>query len=141
MKFLIIKLNQQSFVKVAAMSANDNQPKSDGKPKYDWYQTELYVVVTVMIRNLNADNVNIDYGDQTADLTCKLENDSEYKLNLKLSHPIIPKESSFKVTTSKVELKMKKIDSVRWECLGEDSEHEPCNVTVSNNIEQEVLQT
>ena len=128
------------------MSASDNQPKSDGKPKYDWYQTELYVVVTVMIRNLNADNVNIDYGEQTADLTCKLENDSEYTLNLKLSNPIIPKESSFKVTSSKVELKMKKVDTVRWESLelssNSNSKHELCNVAVSNNIEQQtVLQT
>ena len=123
------------------MSSTDNQPKSDGKPKYDWYQTELYVVVTVMIRNLNADNVNIDYGEKTADLKCKLENDSEYELNLNLSHSIIPKESSFKVTSSKVELKMKKADSDRWESLELDSKHEPCNITVSNNIEQGVLQT
>lgn len=122
-------------------TTNNDQTKSDGKPKYDWYQTEQYVVVTVMIRNLNADNVNIDYGEETADLTCKLENDSDYKLNLKLSKEIIPKESSFKVTSSKVELKMKKADTVRWASLEVDSKNEPCNVTVSNNIEQGVLQT
>jgi len=137
----IVEANSPTAKKFA-MSATDNQPKTDtGKPKYDWYQTELYVVVTVMIRNLSADNVNIEFGEQTADLTCKLENDSEYKLNLKLSNPIIPKESSFKVTTSKVELKMKKVESVRWEILELDPKHEPCNIAVSNNIEQSVLQT
>lgn len=97
-----------------------------GKVRYDWYQTEAYVVVTVMIRNLIAEQVNVEFSDDTADLSCRLDENTEYTLHLQLFRQINCKESSFKVTSSKVELKMKKAESNRWQQLeaqsGQDGE-------------------
>ena len=33
--------------------------------RYDWYQTETHVIVTLMIKNVKQENVNVEYGDQT----------------------------------------------------------------------------
>lgn len=120
------------------MSGSEGRASANGKPRYDWYQTEAYVVVTVMIRNLNAENVSVEFTELTADLSCKMEENTEYALHLQLYRKINTKESSFKVTSSKVELKMKKAESTRWahlESAGESSTLEAPQtlVVVSNN--------
>lgn len=108
------------------MSGQENLNRfATGKPRYDWYQTDAYIVVTVMIRNLTAENVVVDFTEDTASLCCKLAEDTEYTLNLKLYKNINCKESSFKVTVSKVELKMKKAESNRWQHL--ESEDKDAN--------------
>ena len=33
--------------------------------RYDWYQTETHVIVTLMIKNVKQENVNVEYGDKT----------------------------------------------------------------------------
>lgn len=33
--------------------------------RFDWYQTETHVVVTLMIKKSKKENVNVDYGEKT----------------------------------------------------------------------------
>ncbi|GLD46782.1 protein SGT1 homolog isoform X1 [Lates japonicus] len=91
--------------------------------KHDWYQTEAQVIVTVMVKNVPKDGVCINFMEKELDAKIQLASGESYSLNLHLLHPIIPQQSSFKILTTKVEIKMKKTDAIRWEKLeGEGQE-------------------
>ncbi|NWI59746.1 SGT1 protein, partial [Calyptomena viridis] len=74
------------------------------KIKYDWYQTESQVIVTIMVKNAQKDDVSVQFSEK--EVIC-----------LDLLHSIVPEQSTFKVLSTKVEIKMKKPEAVRWEKL------------------------
>ena len=81
---------------------------------HDWYQTETQVVVEVRIKKLTGEMVKVEMGDTTLSVTAKLPTGSEYSLELDLAHPILPLQSSYKILSTKIEIKLKK-------CEGEPS--------------------
>ncbi|XP_023154000.1 protein SGT1 homolog isoform X3 [Amphiprion ocellaris] len=85
--------------------------------KHDWYQTENQVIVTVMVKNVPKDGVRVIFSEKELSATIKLASGENYNLHLHLQHPIIPQQSSFRILTTKVEIKMKKTDATRWEKL------------------------
>ncbi|XP_070553915.1 protein SGT1 homolog [Ptychodera flava] len=87
------------------------------KIRHDWYQTETHVVVTIMIKNAKSDQVQVDFTDKTVSVTVKLPSDSDYNLELDLAHSIVPDKSVTKVLGSKIELKLKKVEGIRWSLL------------------------
>ncbi|KAL9973430.1 hypothetical protein ACROYT_G019890 [Oculina patagonica] len=94
------------------------QPKPAApKPRYDWYQTETHVVVTLMIKNTKQENVNVEYGDKTLSATVKLPSGSDFSLELDLAHSIVPAQCKTRVMSTKIELKMKKAEGIRWSSL------------------------
>ncbi|XP_050686893.1 protein SGT1 homolog isoform X1 [Eriocheir sinensis] len=92
------------------------------KIKHDWYQTEAFVIVTVLVKNLKKEDVKVDFTEKTASVSAPLPSGSEYSLELDLCHPINPEQSGFRVVPSKVEIKMKKVDGIRWATLEGDGE-------------------
>jgi len=91
------------------------------KIKHDWYQTETAVVVEVRIKNLKKEDVNIDFQPQSLSVSANLTAGSEYSLEVDLSHEIVPDKSTYKVLSTKLEIKMLKRDGLRWTVLeGED---------------------
>uniref|UniRef100_A0A4W5JQI5 SGT1 homolog, MIS12 kinetochore complex assembly cochaperone n=1 Tax=Hucho hucho TaxID=62062 RepID=A0A4W5JQI5_9TELE len=53
----------------------------------------------------------------------KLPSGEDFSLNMNLLHPIVPQHSTFKVLSTKVEVKMQKTEGIRWEKLeGEGQE-------------------
>lgn len=90
------------------------------KISHDWYQTETHVVVEVRIKKLSADQCKVDMGDTTLSVTAKLPTGSEYSLELDLAHPILPLQSSYKIMSTKIEIKLKKAEGVRWAALEGD---------------------
>ncbi|XP_028283763.1 protein SGT1 homolog isoform X2 [Parambassis ranga] len=91
--------------------------------KHDWYQTESQVIVTVMVKNVPKDGVSVSFTEKELSARIQLASEENYSLNLHLLHPIIPQQSTFKILTTKVEIKMKKTDAIRWEKLeGEGQE-------------------
>lgn len=85
--------------------------------KYDWYQTESHVCVTVLAKNLNPAAVNVEFTASTMTMKAKLPDGMDYELHLNLSYPIVPDQCSFSVMKTKVEIKMKKSDGIRWSLL------------------------
>ena len=50
-------------------------------------------------------------GDTNLSVTAKLPgSDSEYSLELDLAHPILPLQSSYKIMSTKIEIKLKKAE-------------------------------
>ncbi|XP_030056417.1 protein SGT1 homolog isoform X2 [Microcaecilia unicolor] len=87
------------------------------KVKYDWYQTESQVIITVMIKNLQKNDVDINFYEKELSALIRLPSGEDYRLNLLLLHPIAADQSTFKVLSTKVEIKLKKQEAIRWEKL------------------------
>nr|XP_060616100.1 protein SGT1 homolog [Anolis sagrei ordinatus] len=104
----------EEAINTGSRSEVQSQPT---KPKYDWYQTESHVIVTVMIKNVKKDEVNRHFLERELNALVKLSSEEECSLNLHLLPPIIPEQSSFKVLSTKIEIKMKKPEAIRWEKL------------------------
>ncbi|NXG62953.1 SGT1 protein, partial [Hemiprocne comata] len=85
--------------------------------RYDWYQTESQVIVTIMIKNAQKDGVCVQFSEKEMNASVRLPSGEDYNLKLVLLHSIVPEQSTFKVLSTKVEIKMKKPEAVRWEKL------------------------
>ncbi|XP_046421395.1 protein SGT1 homolog isoform X2 [Neodiprion fabricii] len=102
--------------------ANGDAPVTNGKPaisgpkiKYDWYQTETHVVVTILAKH--SQDVKVEYGERTLSVSAKLPSGNEYSLELDLAHHLVTEQCSYKVAPSKIEIKLKKRDGLRWTVL------------------------
>ncbi|NWZ10230.1 SGT1 protein, partial [Agelaius phoeniceus] len=84
---------------------------------YDWYQTESQVIVTIMIKNAQKDDVSVQFLERKMNASVRLPSGEDFNLKLDLLHSIVPEQSTFKVLSTKVEIKMKKPEAVRWEKL------------------------
>lgn len=103
------------------------------KIKHNWYQTETHVVVIVHAKN--CENVKISCGENTLSVSAQLPTGSDYSLELDLARPIVPDQCSHKISPTKIEIKLKKKDGLRWETLE--------GVPIQNNVQpipQEILQ-
>uniref|UniRef100_F6YN37 SGT1 homolog, MIS12 kinetochore complex assembly cochaperone n=1 Tax=Monodelphis domestica TaxID=13616 RepID=F6YN37_MONDO len=85
--------------------------------KYDWYQTESQVIITLMIKNIQKNNIKVEFSENELSAVVNLPSGEDYNLKLSLLHPIIPEQSTFKILSTKIEIKMKKSEAVRWEKL------------------------
>ncbi len=73
---------------------------SDGKIKHDFYQTDAHVTVEIRVKGLKAEDVNVDFSEQSLTVTAKLpvEGNKEFKLDIDpLFAEIHPQQSSYKV--------------------------------------------
>ncbi|XP_065120855.1 protein SGT1 homolog [Paramisgurnus dabryanus] len=87
------------------------------KTRHDWYQTESQVVVTIMMKNAKKDDVFVNFSEKQLTAVVKLLSEDDYCLNLHLLHPIVPEQSTFRILSTKIEIKMKKTEAIRWEKL------------------------
>uniref|UniRef100_A0A8B9NFX9 SGT1 homolog, MIS12 kinetochore complex assembly cochaperone n=1 Tax=Accipiter nisus TaxID=211598 RepID=A0A8B9NFX9_9AVES len=101
----------------SALTENAQQQPLPPKIKYDWYQTESQVIVTIMIKNAQKDDVSVQFSEKEMNASVRLPSGEDYNLKLVLLHSIVPEQSTFKVLSTKVEIKMKKPEAVRWEKL------------------------
>ncbi|NWR64000.1 SGT1 protein, partial [Bucorvus abyssinicus] len=85
--------------------------------RYDWYQTESQVIVTIMIKNAQKDDISVQFSEKEMNASVRLPSGEDYNLKLVLLHSIVPEQSTFKVLSTKIEIKMKKPEAVRWEKL------------------------
>ena len=94
---------------------------TDARITRDWYQTETQVVIEIRIKKLAANKVKVDIGETDLSVTAKLpDRDTEYSLEVELAHPVMPAQSSYKVMSTKIEIKLKKAEGVRWSALEGD---------------------
>ncbi|XP_025914744.1 protein SGT1 homolog isoform X3 [Apteryx rowi] len=107
----------QKLDTVSQTEVNIQQQPLPSKIKYDWYQTESQVIVTIMIKNAQKDAVSVQFSEREMNASVRLPSGEDYNLKLVLLHSVVPEQSTFKVLSTKVEIKMKKPEAVRWEKL------------------------
>ncbi|XP_071399066.1 protein SGT1 homolog isoform X1 [Centroberyx affinis] len=104
-------------------NGSNNRTPAAPPVKHDWYQTESQVIVTIMAKNVPKDGVCVNFMERELSATVQLASLEDYCLNLHLLYSIVPQQSTFKVLATKVEIKMKKTEAIRWETLeGEGQE-------------------
>lgn len=84
------------------------------KLRYDWYQTDSLVVITILLKNMKEENVKVELTESTLSFSAKLPSGSEYNIELDLAYPIVPENSTYRVLSSKIEIKMQKSECMRW---------------------------
>ncbi|XP_076822820.1 protein SGT1 homolog [Clavelina lepadiformis] len=104
--------------------ADDNADTTDTigprVPRYDWYQTDSHVVVSILVKKLAKEHVTASYDSQSLRVRIFPPDQAEMRLDLFLSNQVIPEKCHTKVSPSKVECKMAKSESSRWPSLEGD---------------------
>lgn len=114
-------------------------PQEQPKIKHDWYQTETTVVIEVRIKGLNKDQVTVEFQPRELSVSALIpqRNNAEYNLEIDLAHEIQPEKCTFKVLSTKLEIKMMKKDGIRWTVLeGEDPLPLPATSVKTGNEQQ-----
>lgn len=101
-------------------SENVNVKPVSPKLKYDWYQTDAYVTVNVLIKNLIESEVKVAYEEKYVSINLP----SGEIFNLSLSKAIVASKCSYRVKPTKIELKLKKLNEDLWTNLEAAKESE-----------------
>ncbi|XP_023024371.1 suppressor of G2 allele of skp1 [Leptinotarsa decemlineata] len=96
-------------------STSLNKPKL--QVKHDWYQTETAVVITVLVKNMRESYLNVSFDNNKVMVALSHPDFEHCELCFNLSHIIIPEQCSYKLSSTKVEIKLKKSEDIRWEKL------------------------
>ena len=88
--------------------------------KHDWYQSETHVVVEIRMKNLDKEHTEVEFKERK--FTLKVKKEEVFKMDL--DKRINPEDSTFKVMSTKVEVKMKKVVGERWERMERKEERE-----------------
>ncbi|CAG8452061.1 8754_t:CDS:2 [Cetraspora pellucida] len=97
---------------------------SQSRVRHEWYQNENFVVISIFIKNVKQETVDVYYADRSVSVTVKLPTGSDYSLEIDpLAHEIVPKECKQEVLSTKIEIKLKKEKpGIKWGVLeGDDS--------------------
>ncbi|XP_058830176.1 protein SGT1 homolog [Topomyia yanbarensis] len=81
--------------------------------KYDWYQSDTTVTITVMLKNAVDKNYSVTIEPNSVCLAA----DGIEPITIDLWNMINKEQSSHKATPSKVEIKLAKLVGIRWEAL------------------------
>ncbi|XP_077472212.1 protein SGT1 homolog [Stigmatopora argus] len=100
--------------------------------KHDWYQTESQLIISVMARNVPKDGVCVNFMEKELSASIRLASGENHKLSIYLLHPIVPQQSNFRILTTKVEIKMKKTNAIRWEKLEREVQESTIKHLVAN---------
>ncbi|KAJ8387243.1 hypothetical protein AAFF_G00158660 [Aldrovandia affinis] len=93
------------------------QQETTPRLKHDWYQTDSQVIVTIMVKNARKEDVSVTFEEKELTALVKAPLGEDWCLTIPLLHPVVPQQSTFKVLSTKVEIKMKKTEAVRWDKL------------------------
>ena len=74
------------------------------------------MTVEIFLKNQKAEDVKVDFTKNTVSVRAKLPSD-DYELDLNLAQEINPEESSFKVLSTKVEIRLRKTSAEKWSVL------------------------
>ncbi|KAF9432803.1 Protein SGT1 A [Entomortierella beljakovae] len=109
-------------VSTLAAAAPVPQTPAALRVRHEWYQNDGFVTVTIFIKNVKKDTVEINITDKALSVSVKMPTGSDYSLELEpLSHQVIPSESKFEVLSTKIEIQLKKeVFGIKWGALEGD---------------------
>ncbi|CAO3589883.1 unnamed protein product [Absidia cylindrospora] len=84
--------------------------------RHEWFQNDNFITVEVFMKNIKPDTVSLEFFETSLSLSIKMPSGSDYSLELDpLAHEILPKESSYKTLSTKLEIKLKKKEAgILW---------------------------
>lgn len=96
--------------------------------RHDWYQSEEYVKVTVLVKNAVEKNYSVEIEPNRVVL-----NVGDYNLTLNLFKTINAEKSNHKATAHKIEITLYKIIGDRWDALEKKVVEEPVELPKVKN--------
>lgn len=84
--------------------------------RHDFYETESQVTIEVFLKNQKTEDVRVEFAKDSLTVEAKLPTDN-YRLHLDFPHEIDPELSSFKVLSTKIEIRLRKTSAVHWSVL------------------------
>ncbi|URE20535.1 suppressor of G2 allele of SKP1 [Musa troglodytarum] len=96
-----------------------NQTKeTPNKPKFrhDYYNTPTEVVLTIFAKGIPAENVTVEFGEQTLSVTIDSLGE-EYHFQRRLFAKIVPANCRYQVLSTKVEIRLSKAETITWTSL------------------------
>lgn len=97
--------------------------------KYDWYQSDTSVTVTVLLKNAAEKNYSVTLEQSEV----QLKADGIETITINLWDAINVEQSSYKATPSKVEIKLAKLIGHRWEALERREAIQSAEVSAKKN--------
>lgn len=108
----------------SAQAANDlsNQvatvrPTKQPKYRHEYYQKPEEVVVTIFAKGVPAKNVHVDFGEQILSVTIDVPGEDSYHFQPRLFGKIIPDKCRYEVLSTKVEIRLSKVEKIHWASL------------------------
>jgi len=98
------------------------QAKPEPKFIHDWYQTTTHVVITLLAKGITKDIATVDIQEQSLCVTIKLAEGKHFQLDVELFDRVVPSESTAMFLSTKVEIKLKKATSARWNSLEDNGQ-------------------
>jgi len=93
-------------------------PSPAERIKVDWYQTEADIVINVLAKGIKKEDVNVDYqANNKIFIKFGMPTGELYERTLNLFKEINLDSCSMKVMSTKLELRMKKLDASSWKSL------------------------
>lgn len=103
---------------------DDNCKSQDLTPRYDFYQTDTLLVLTIWAKKRQAQEVDIRYNADSVDISINASeiNPDSYNFSLNLKHTIVPERCHTKVLSTKIECRLVKEEAQRWDKLEREPE-------------------
>lgn len=102
------------------MADQSQESRTYSSPKYDWYQTDTYVVVSVMVKKVLPEEFSAEIGERTLNLKIDRATGDSYELNLHLMHDVNADKCTSKIMSTKIEVKLIKKDGIYWNAIEGD---------------------
>ena len=103
---------------VLAVAAATEAPKP--KFRHEFYQNTTHVVVTIYVKGATAENSSVEFGPAHVELEVRFAKDDVFALDWSLFGPIDVDESKVSFAPTKIELRLKKKSTLKWEKLEGD---------------------
>ncbi|XP_021968218.1 protein SGT1 homolog [Folsomia candida] len=89
-------------------------PQQNTVIKTDFYQTEGDVVINFFTKGRKTEDVKVDFSSKMLTVAIRLPDGSDYLDNISLAHEVNAAASSYKILSTKVEVKLRKESSGHW---------------------------
>lgn len=80
--------------------------------RHDWYQTDLKVVIDVLVKNANKRYCTVDIQPKQVAIR-----GDDLELDLPLANEVDPTKSTFRISSVKIEITLQKLAGERWTSL------------------------
>ncbi|KAJ2688490.1 Cochaperone protein [Coemansia spiralis] len=104
---------------VVAQAEEAVAPPPRPTARHEWYQNDEFVILEVFIKRVQKDAATIEFSNQGVSLSVKMATGSDNNHEFEpLMHPIVPKESTYEIMSTKIEIRLKKATvGLKWDYL------------------------
>jgi suppressor of G2 allele of SKP1 len=85
--------------------------------KKDWYQSESQVIVSILGKHTSKEDCCVKFDRDEVTIEAKFATGQPYTVHLKLSKHIAPNLSTYRVLSSKLEIRLAKVEEGMWDVL------------------------